>query len=94
MHLGKLFQVSIGNQIKKNYALLPIMMCGVFGISLSSFAIIRTMIKSPDVSINRRSNPRPYERYIDKNGKPIQYKYYSTLDYEKLFLNERPIIKE
>lgn len=94
MQLGRLFNFTVGKQIKKNYALLPIVVCGIFGISLSSFAIIRTLIKSPDVSVNRRSNPRPYERYVDKNGKPIQYKYYSTLDYSKLPPSERPLIAE
>ncbi|RNA24056.1 cytochrome c oxidase subunit NDUFA4 [Brachionus plicatilis] len=94
MQLGKLFQVTVGKQIKKNYALLPIVMCSAFGIGLSSFAIIRTLMKSPDVSINRRSNPRPYEKYMNEDGVPIQYKYFSTLDYAKLPRSERPKINE
>ncbi|CAF0712153.1 unnamed protein product [Brachionus calyciflorus] len=90
MHMGKMFEFTLGKQIQKNYSLLPIVLCGAFGLSLSGFAIMRTAFKSPDISVNRRGNPKPYERYMTEDGRPLQYKYFSTLDYSKLPPSERP----
>lgn len=87
---GKLFEISILKQLKGNYSLLPIFCVGVFGIGLSTFAIIRTLSRSPDVKLNRFSSEKPYERLITPDGKPVQYKYFSTLDYNKLPLDEKP----
>jgi hypothetical protein len=86
---GKIFEFTMIKQLKSNYALLPIVLVGCFGASLSAFAIIRTLSRSPDVSINRVGNPRPYERLLTEDNKPVQYKYFSTLDYKKLQI-ERP----
>ena len=88
---GKLFEFTMGKQLRGNYSLYPIVFIGIFGMSLSAFQIIRTLSKSPDVCINRPKNPRPYEKYLTSDGKPVQYKYFSTVDYSKLpIINERP----
>ncbi|CAF0719411.1 unnamed protein product [Brachionus calyciflorus] len=87
---GKLFEISIMKQLRNNYALLPIVVAGAFGLSLSAFAIVRTLSKSPDVKINRFSSEKPYERLLTPDGKPVQYKYFSTLDYSKLPQHEKP----
>ena len=86
---GKLFEIAILKHLKSNYALYPIVFVGVFGMGLSAFQIIRTLAKSPDVCINRVGNPKPYENYVTADGKAVQYKYFSTLDYNKLPI-ERP----
>lgn len=88
---GKIVEFTMGKQLRKNYSLLPIVFIGVFGMGLSAFAIIRTLARSPDVSINRRGNPRPYEKYLTEENKPVQYKYFTTLDYNKMNI-ERPKI--
>lgn len=87
---GKLFEISLWKQLKSNYSLMPIAFIGVFGISLSAFAILRTLTKSPDVQLNRRGNPKPYEKLVTPEGAPVQYKYYTTIDYNKLPSTERP----
>jgi hypothetical protein len=86
---GKLFEFTLLKQVKGNYSLIPLVLIGAFGVSLSAFQIIRTLSRSPDVSINRVGNPRPYERFITEDGKPVQYKYFSTVDYNKLSV-DRP----
>ncbi len=80
----KIFRIEILQQIKKNYSLVPIFAIAVFGMSLSAFAIFRTVSRSPDVIVNRPGNPKPYNNYLTKDGKFVQYKYFSTMDYSKL----------
>ena len=88
---GKLFEFQMVKQLKKNYSLYPIVFIGIFGMGLASFQIIRTLIRSPDVSINRRGNPNPYDNLITPEGKYVQYKYFTTLDYNKMAeQSERP----
>ena len=87
---GKLFEVSIMKQVRANYSLLPIVCVGIFGMGLSAFAIARTLSRSPDVKVNRFNQDKPYERLVSPDGKPVQYKYFSTLDYSKLPQHEKP----
>ena len=88
---AKMFDFSLGKQLKKNYSLYPIVFIGIFGISLSAFQIIRTLSRSPDVAINKKGNPKPYEHFITPEGKAIQYKYYTTKDFAKVDI-EKPKI--
>lgn len=80
----KMFKFELLSQLKRNYSLVPIFFIGVFGMSLSAFAIFRTLARSPDLSINRRGNPKPYDYLLTKDGKHQQYKYFSTMDYNKM----------
>lgn len=87
---GKIFEFTIRKQLKANYSLYPIFFVGLLGCGLASFQIIRTLFRSPDVTINKR-NPKPYDKFITDDGKYVQYKYFSTVDYKKLAdQNERP----
>ena len=79
----KLFEMDLVKQMKGNYSLIPIAVCCAFGMGLSVFAIARTLLKSPDVSNNRRGNPHPYD-YLEKDGSLKQYKYFSTMNYKDL----------
>ena len=85
----KMIDFPIMKQVRKNYSLFPIVVVVGFGCALSAFAIVRTLTRSPDVSINRRGNPKPYEYLETKDGNAVRYKYFSTLDYNK-FKSERP----
>ena len=60
----KIFRIEILQQIKKNYSLVPIFAIAVFGMSLSAFAIFRTVSRSPDVigQWSGRSGGRKYRR--------------------------------
>ena len=78
-----LVEFTMMKQLRKNYALIPIVLVGAFGMGLCAFQITRTLTTSPDVSINRKGNPKPYENFI-RDGKYVQYKYFSTMDYSKL----------
>ena len=87
----KLLEIQVISQLKSNYSLYPIAFIALFGVGLASFAIIRTLTRSPDVHVNRRANPDPWNKYVNDDGKYIQYKYFSTLNYKKLSENnERP----
>lgn len=85
---GKLFEVSILKQLKHNYSLLPIFFIGVFGVALSTFAIGRTLFKSPDAQISKKGYQ--FDKLVGPDGQAIQYKYFTTLDYSKLPKAERP----
>jgi hypothetical protein len=80
----KLFKVGLIKQLKSNYSLMPIVFIGAFGVCLSAFQITRTLTRSPDVVINRSSNPKPYEKMLHEDGKFVQYKYFTTLDYKNM----------
>jgi len=85
---------SLVNQVKRNYSLIPLVCLGVFGISIGVFSITRTLMKSPDVSIDRRGNPRPYEQMLDNEGKPKKYRFFSKkLDYGTVD-SDRPKIEK
>ena len=88
---GRPFEFEVLKQLKGNYSLLPIAFVCVFGLGLCGFQIIRTALRSPDVSINRVGNPQPYNKYLTEDGKAIRYKYFSTFDYSKMD-SERPKI--
>jgi NADH dehydrogenase (ubiquinone) 1 alpha subcomplex subunit 4 len=86
---NKMIEFPMMKQIKGNYSLLPIVLIVGFGMGLSVFAMGRNLLRSPDVSINRRGNPKPYERLVNQDGSAVQYKYFSTLDYSKI-QSDRP----
>lgn len=89
----KLFDIQVIKQLKANYSLYPIAFIAMFGVSLASFQIIRSLTRSPDVHVNRRANPDPWNKYISDDGKYVQFKYFSTLNYKALSENnERPKI--
>jgi hypothetical protein len=86
---GKLFEVQMVRQVKSNYALYPLVFIGFLGMGLASFQIIRSLIRSPDIHFNRRSNPDPWNKLVTDDGKPVQFKYFKTIDYNAI-PNERP----
>ena len=86
---GKIIDFPIMKQIKGNYSLLPVVFVCAFGVALSSFQIARTLLKNPDVHLNKTKNPRPWEKLETTDGKAIQFKYFSTKDYN-IYNSERP----
>ena len=86
---GKMFEFSLMKQIKGNYSLLPIVFAVGVGCTLCAFHITRLLVKSPDIHLNKNKNPRPWEYLETPEGKAVQYKYYSNLDYSKM-QSERP----
>jgi hypothetical protein len=92
---SKLFDIQIVKQLKANYSLYPIAFVAVFGVSLASFQIIRSLTRSPDIHVNRRSNPDPWNKLVNDDGQYVQFKYFTTMNYKKLSENnERPKIDE
>ena len=89
----KMFEIrsTIQRALKLNYSLYPIVLSCVFGLSLAGFQIARSLVKSPDLHVNKRANPDPWNRFITEDGKYVQFKYYSNLDYKALAAeNEKP----
>lgn len=86
---GKIVDFPIMQHVKGNYSLLPVIFVCGFGVALSSWQILRTLTKSPDIHLNKTKNPRPYEKLETPDGKAIQFKYYSNRDYSQ-FNSERP----
>jgi hypothetical protein len=87
----KLINFSLKKQLKSNYSLYPLVLIGFLGISMAVFQSIRTLIRSPDVVINRKKNPKPWEKFVKNDGEYVQYKYFTTEDYKSLSKNnERP----
>jgi len=88
---GKLFEVQLAKQVRANYSLYPLVFIGVLGMGLASFQIARSLVRSPDIHFNRRSNPDPWNKLVTDDGKYVQFKYFSTMDYKTLAANnERP----
>ncbi len=89
---NKLFDFQLLKQVRQSYSLIPIVFVSFLGISFAVFQSTRTLIKSPDVIINRKKNPHPWDRLYDADdGEYIQYKYITTMNYKDLSQeNERP----
>jgi NADH dehydrogenase (ubiquinone) 1 alpha subcomplex subunit 4 len=88
---GKLFEVQMLKQVKSNYSLYPLVFIGALGMGLAGFQIIRSLVRSPDIHFNRRNNPDPWNKLMTEDGKYVQFKYFTTLDYKSLAANsERP----
>ena len=51
---------------------------------LATAAVTRTLMKSPDIAINKTSEKKPYERYLEEDGRHVQYKLFTTLDYNRM----------
>ena len=90
---GKLFEVQLLKQVKANYSLYPLVFIGCLGVGLASFQIVRSLIRSPDVHVNKRNNPDPWNKLQGEDGQYHQFKYLTTLDYKAMSeMNERPKI--
>ena len=81
---NKLFEIGILKNVKSNYSLMPIVFIGTFGLCLATAAVTRTLMKSPDIAINKTSEKKPYERYLEEDGRHVQYKLFTTLDYNRM----------
>ncbi len=86
MNKKKLFSFDMFKNIKTNYSLLPITMLASFGLAAGVFTMSRTLMRSPDVIVDRVNNPKPYEHWKDK-----QYRFFRQT-IEKNDTNERPKI--
>ena len=86
---GSMLEFPIMKQLKGNYSLLPTVFVCAFGLSLAGFQITRSLIKNPDIHLAKTKNPRPWEKLETADGKAIQFKYFSTKDYN-IFNSERP----
>ena len=80
----KLIDFQIFKQLKTNHYLIPIVFLSFLGVGMGVFEAVRTLIKSPDVIIDRRKDPQPWNKLETDDGKYVQYKYVSTLDYKDL----------
>ncbi len=79
--------------IRNNYSIMPLATINMFAISLGVATILRTLMKSPDVIIDRRHNPTPWENMIDQDGFGHQYKLYSRANKGEIKMDEdRPKI--
>ena len=88
-------QFKMGKHLKANYSLYPIVLIAVFGAGLAGFQISRSLLRSPDLHVNRKGNPDPWNRLVKDDGKYVQFKYYTTMDYNALSNNnERPNYRE
>ena len=79
----KMFNLDIMRQVRGNYALVPLVFTIGFGTAICAWQCFRSVWKNPDLIVNRRGNPRPYENY-ENDGKYKQFKYFSTVDYSAL----------
>jgi hypothetical protein len=59
----KLFKIDILKHLKCNHYLIPFVTLTAIAVGLGAFTMARTLLESPDVIINRRSNPRPWEKW-------------------------------
>ena len=66
MHQKKLFSFDMIKNIRNNYSLLPVTLLAGLGLSGAIFTFLRSLSRHPDISVNRRNNPRPYEKYDHK----------------------------
>ena len=93
--MSNLIEFSLLRQMKKNYALIPIVVVGAFGVALAATQTVRTLMQSPDIKLNRLSAAKPYDKYLKSDGKYVQYKYFSTMDYNKMEVDpDRPSLWE
>ncbi len=69
-HFKHIFKFEVFKQIKGNHSLLPIAVTTFFGFAIGVFTALRTLTQSPDVIIDRKHNPRPYEKW---EHKPYRY---------------------
>ncbi|RWS20163.1 hypothetical protein B4U80_01183 [Leptotrombidium deliense] len=65
--------------LRKNYAVIPVVIATAIGAGAASFYIFRLAFRNPDVSWRRNANPEPWQEYEKK-----QYKFYSQIDHDKL----------
>jgi hypothetical protein len=91
--MTKLFKVSLLKTCKNNYSLIPMVFIGVVGFGLATAASVRTLMSSPDITINKKKHELPFEKLLRPDGSSVQYKLYTTIDYNKLKMDpEKPKI--
>jgi hypothetical protein len=54
------------HNMKTNSYLIPLVGITGFAVSLVFAISVRNLLKNPDVIIDRRHNPRPWEKLIDE----------------------------
>jgi hypothetical protein len=61
-----LFTFEFVKQCRSNYSLIP--MVGVAGLGVSMFVmnIFRNLAKNPEIVVDKRHNPRPWEKLVDE----------------------------
>lgn len=86
----KLFRLDVIKQVRGNYALVPLVLTIGFGSLICGWHCLRQITRNPDIIINRKGNPKPYES-LENEGKYKQFKYFTTVDYKTLSPDpERP----
>ncbi len=78
-----LIRPNVWQQLKGNYSLAPLVGLNIFCVTLALASGLRTLVKSPDVIVDRRHNPRPWEKMIREDGSPVQYKFYQKTPFSK-----------
>lgn len=68
----RLFKIDLIKQLKGNYSLLPFFLLAGFGLIAGSFTMIRTIIRSPDVIVNKKEHKKPWERLQENKN----YRYF------------------
>ena len=80
---------------RKNYALYPLALIHVFALTILSLTAARTLIKSPDVTINKTRREMPFERLLTQDGHAVPYRLISFQDAGKWLPDpDRPDIDE
>jgi len=72
---GRHFRFSF---LKNHYALAPLYVSVGFGLGFSVIYTVRLAIQNPDVSWRRTSNPEPWQRRVDGEGKTKRYKVWQA----------------
>ncbi len=87
----KLFKIDVFRQIKGNYSLLPIIVLTPIAFGMAAFSMMRTSVKSPDVIINRVSNPKPWEHM--KHDESYRLVQINKVNYDDCYVDpDRPKI--
>ncbi|RWS06358.1 NADH dehydrogenase [ubiquinone] 1 alpha subcomplex subunit 4-like 2, partial [Leptotrombidium deliense] len=55
--------------LRKNYAVIPVIMATALGAGGGSLYLIRLAFRNPDVSWRRNANPEPWQEYETKQYK-------------------------
>jgi hypothetical protein len=78
-----IIKLDVWRQVKGNYSLVPLVGLNIFCVTIAFMSGLRTLIKSPDVVIDRKRNPKPWDKLIRPDGSPVQYKLYQQTPYPK-----------
>ena len=75
--VGEFTGVQVFKVLRKNFALYPIAVIHVFAMTIAMLTIARTLIKSPDITINKSKREMPFEHLWTQDGHAVQYKMLS-----------------